>query len=254
MDRAAIFDPRARRARRDRAARGENPLDAHIAEGLIERIDSVRRSFAHALVINSGSGVLARALEARGLSVATSDVGARYAGAGLHRDEVAPWPDAGSYDLIVAPCGFDTVDDLPGALVLAQRALAPDGLFLATMPAAPGLPTLRSAVAVADAEQGRAVARLHPQIDVRAGGDLLARAGFVLPVADAETLSLGYRDLDALLRDVTACGGRNVLATRYPVTGRWLEVARRAFAAQADEDGRVVETVTLMTLTGWRPV
>ena len=250
----AIFDRAARRLRRDRIAGQVSPLDDHIAEMLAERIDAVVRPFERALVVNTGSGAVAAMLHVRGISVDATDHGAHFAdlagGVQVDEDRLNP---ASQYDLVVIPWGLDTVDDLPGALILARRALCPDGLFLACFPAAPSLPSLRHAASQADAATGKAVARLHPQIDVRAAGDLLVRAGFSLPVADAETLRLSYLSLDRLIDDLRAAGSTNVLATRHPLNRQWLDAARTAFATLAEADGRTRETVTLVTLTGWAP-
>jgi len=65
------------------------------------------------------------------------------------------------------------VDDLPGALVHIRRALAPDGLAIMSWCGAGSVPALRAAMVAADGE--RPAARIHPQVDVRAGGDLLQR-------------------------------------------------------------------------------
>lgn len=249
-----IFDRQARRLRRDRQARaGVSPVEAHVAELLGERLDAVNRRFERALVINAGSGATSAMLAARGIAVTATDVGARFATArnGLQYDEDALDVPAAGFDLVVTPAWLDTVDDLPGALIQARRALVPDGLFLACLPVAPSLVALRRAVAVADGEQ--AVARLHPQIDLRAAGDLLVRAGFALPVADGETIKLAYRAFGTLIDDLRAAGATNVLAKRRAVDRGWLIRAARAFAEQGDADGRTLETITLATLTGWSP-
>ena len=251
----AIFDRTARRLRRDRIAGNPSPIDNDIAEMLAERIDAVTRPFDQALVINGGSGAVAEMLHTRSIAVDTIDHGGRFAeqAGGVQSDEdrlaVAP----ASYDLVIAPWGFDTIDDLPGALIAARQALRPDGLFLACFPAAPSLPALRHAVSAADAATGKAAARLHPQIDVRAAGDLLVRAGFALPVADAETLQLSYPSFDRLIEDLRAAGATSVLVDRHPVTRVWLDAARGAFTALARAGGRTHETVTLLVLTGWAP-
>src|SRR3546814_3791208 len=76
---------------------------------------------------------------------------------------------------------------------LARPALRPDGLFLGAFLGGDSLATLRSVLL--EAEAARPAARTHPRIDVRSAGDLLVRAGFALPVADTETLTVRYRDL-----------------------------------------------------------
>jgi hypothetical protein len=150
---------------------------------------------------------------------------------------------------------LDSVNDLPGALLLARRALRPDGLFMAGFVAAGSLPRLRTAMLQADFAGGGGVApRIHPQIDVRSAGDLLARAGFALPVADSETLEARYRDLDGLLADLRFGAQGGVLAGLHaPLTRLQFAAAHGAFTAEADDDGRVTETFEIVYLIGWAP-
>ncbi len=185
------FDRALRRLRRDRAAAlgaGADYLLRRAADELIERLAPVRRRFADALDLGCGAGQLAASLRARGLAVAAADPGALFAAraGGVQCDEDRlPFADA-SFDLVVSAGALDSVNDLPGALVLIRRALRPDGLFLAAFAGAGSLPRLRGAMRAAEeAEGGAASPHIHPQIDVRAAGDLLGRAGFALPVADA---------------------------------------------------------------------
>jgi hypothetical protein len=107
----------------------------------------------------------------------------------------------------------------------------------------------------ADEAGGGAAPRIHPQIDVRAAGDLLGRAGFALPVADAHSLSVRYAGLPALVHDLRSAGATNVLAarSRRPLGRRALAEAMRSFAEAADADGRTAERFEVINLTGWAP-
>lgn len=252
----AIFSREARRLRRDRVAHQGTPdYEAFVAELIDDRVAAVTRTFGRALLVNAGRGILAATLRARGCRVDTTDHGDVFAKSqgGVRCDEDRLEVEPATYDLVVAPSGLDTVDDLPGALIAARRALRPDGLFLACLPAAPSLVTLRQVLALADDSTGIAAARIHPQVDVRSGGDLLLRAGFELPVADLETQMLRYSSFDRLVEDLRGAGATNVLSARSAVTRRWQEAARAAFRDLADPDGRTPITVTLMVLTGWAP-
>jgi SAM-dependent methyltransferase len=237
------------------AKRGSSPVEAGIASELLERLDLVTRSFGYALVINTGGRLLADGLRTRGLTVDETDHGKAFAAAaqGISCDEDRLHVPPGTYDLVIMPSGLDSVDDVPGALIAARTALRPGGLFLACLIGSPSLPVLRDVANDVDAAEGRAVARFHPQIDVRAAGDLLARTGFALPVADNETLSLSYPSFDRLIGDLRASGLTNLLAERHAVTRRWLNEVTTRFAGLSDANGRVHETVTLLILTGWAP-
>jgi len=253
-----IFDRTLRRLRRDRAAPhfGEHSFvrDA-IVEGLLDRLDLVTRKFDHALDLGTADGSLARALRARGIQVTAADAGARFAADGVQCDEDRlPFPPQ-SFDLIVSAGVLDSVNDLPGALIQCRRALKPDGLFLAGFVGAGSLRWLRGVLLDADQASGAAIPqRVHPLIDVRAAGDLLTRAGFVLTVADGEPLDVGYGDPFRLMHDLRGMAAANMLAGQtLPLTRGRLALLARAFAAKADPDGRLRERFELVFMTGWSP-
>jgi hypothetical protein len=79
------------------------------------------------------------------------------------------------------------------------------------------------------------------------------RAGFALPVADVETLDVGYGDLFRLLGDLRGMATTNLLTGRTPLSRTALAAAAQAFAAAADPDGRTRERFELIFLTGWAP-
>lgn len=256
-----IFDRRIRRIRRDRAARdfaGHAFLRDRMVEDILDRLDSVTRDFTTALDLGTADGSLATALHARGIGTIATDAGYRFARAagGVQCDEDRLPFAPGSFDLIVSAGALDMVNDLPGALTLARRALKPDGLFLAAFFGAGSLPRLRAALMAADAAvSGGAVARIHPQIDVRAAGDLLSRAGFVLPVADIDRTQIRYGDPLRLIADLRGMAATNILRGQRgtALSRAHLAPLFEAFAAMADADGRVTETVEIIHLTAWSP-
>lgn len=250
----ALFDCALRRVRRDRASRrNSSEFETLVAGELVERLDGVRHQFRTALVINTGRGTLAAHLRARGIDVCETDHGPAFAAASgaILCDEDRLPGELGLFDLVVAPTGLDTINDLPGALIAARRALNSRGMFLGCMIGAPSLLGLRRAASQADDASGFAVARLHPQVDIRAAGDLLVRAGFILPVADSITLDLSYRHLARLLGDLRSFGGSNAMVDRHPATREWYRRLKDAFGAAQDENSQIVETVTLVAMTGW---
>jgi SAM-dependent methyltransferase len=254
------FDRRLRRLRRDRAAArfaSADYLHRMAAEDLLERLDFVRRSFGRALVLGCGDPSLAAGLRERGIDAVEADAGfafARAAGGVQCDEDFLPFADAG-FDLVVSVGMLDTVNDLPGALLLIRRALRPDGLFLGAMAGAGSLPRLRAAMLAADEAEGAAAPRIHPQIDVRAAGDLLTRAGFALPVVDAHGIDVRFPDLFALVRDLRAMGATNILAarSRRPLGRLGLAAAAADFAARAAADGKIAERFEILHLLGWAP-
>jgi SAM-dependent methyltransferase len=245
-----IFDRAARRLRRDRAARDYARhafLHDWMLEGIADRLDAVKRSFADVLDL----GCADARFVLPGATIVRADPGAAFAAAagGVQVDEDRLPFGPASFDLIVSAGTLDTVNDLPGALVQIRRALRPGGLFLGAFAGAGSVARLKAAFRAADP----GAARVHPQVDVRAAGDLLHRTGFALPVADTEVLTARYADLFALVRDLRGMGATNVLAGRTPLTRAKLAAAAAAFADQADPDGRVAERFEVVFMTGWAP-
>ena len=198
---------------------------------------------------------LARALESRGIRVTPSDAGGRFAAKGQQADEDRLPFVPESFDLIVSAGVLDSVNDLPGALIQCRRALKPDGLFLAGFIGAGSLPFLKRALLAADEAAGKGIAqRVHPMIDVRAAGDLLARAGFVLTVADSEPLDVGYGDPFRLMADLRGMAATNMLAGQtLPLTRGRLASIAQSFAVTAGPDGRLRERFEMVFMTGWAP-
>ena len=260
MDQGPIFDRQLRRLRRDRAARrfaAADYLHRLAADELLARLDLVRRSFARALDLGCGDSYLAERLRARGMEVVAADAGfafARDAGGVQCDEDFLPFGD-GVFDLVVSVGVLDSVDDLPGALLLVRRALRPDGLFLAAMAGAGSLPRLKAAMLAADETEGAMSPRIHPQIDVRAAGDLLVRAGFALPVADTHGIDVRFPGLPTLVRDLRAMAATNLLMTRSrkPIRRFGLAAAAADFASRAEADGKTAERFEILHLLGWAP-
>ena len=253
MDAPEIFDRAARRLRRDRAApifAAHDFLRAAMLDGIAERLDSVKREFARVLDIGCFDGAF---VPPRGSAVTRIDAGHLFAAraGGIQADEDRLPVEPESYDLVVSAGVLDSVNDVPGALAQMRRALRPDGLFLGAFVGGTSLPTMRGAFLQAEAD--RPAARFHPMIDVRSAGDLLVRAGFALPVADSETLSVRYPDLFRLIGDLRGMAATNVLRGRVPLGRETLAAATAAFAGRADPDGRTPERFDLIFLTGWAP-
>jgi SAM-dependent methyltransferase len=201
-------------------------------EDVIERLAFLRIKPRRALVIGDWTGDLARQLGAE----------QREPCAGF--DEEKPYPEHG-YDFIASIAALDTLNDLPGALIHMRAALAPGGFAIASFLGAGSLPTLRSAMLVADGD--RPAPRLHPMVDVRAGGQLLQRAGWADPVVDSRSLEVRYSSLDRLVSDLRAQGMGNVLARPGPpLTRAAIQIACSTFGNQT------AEHFEILTLSGWR--
>ena len=269
----AVFDRRAVRAHRDRAAPRLSDHDFLLVEAsrrLVDRLGDVNRRFHHALDLGCHGGEFAAALTAadpdRGVDTLVLAHGSpRMAAVAAGRsdrprlvvdEEVLPFA-AGFFDLVVSVLSLHWVNDLPGALVQIRRALRPDGLFLAAMFGAGTLAELRQALVRAELdEEGGAGPRVSPFVEVAEAGALLQRAGFAMPVADADTVEATYADAPALMREIRGMGEANAVLGRRKTFTRRRTMARAAvlyaegFAAPG---GRVHASFELLTLTGWAP-
>lgn len=213
-----------------------------MVEDVIERLAFLRLAPRRALVIGDYTGALARDLRARGVDVTAAEPAEGF-------DEEAPYPFEG-FDLIASLGTLDTVNDLPGALLHARRALAQGGMLIASFPAANSLPATRDIMLAADAD--RPAPRLHPAVDVRAGAQLLQRTLFADPVADQRATKVRFSSLQRLLDDLRAQGLSNVLADPGPALGKAALARALASFDSAAQDGRVTETFEILTLSGWR--
>lgn len=243
-----IFSPQRRMALRRRMLALQQQPDAprylidDMVEDVLERLSFLRFEPKTALVIGDYSGALARTLSAAGVAVTEAEPGAGFA-------EEQPYPFEG-FDLIASLGTLDTVNDLPGALVHIRKALNPGGMMMASFLSSGSLPTLRDVMLAVDGD--RPAPRIHPSVDVRAGGQLLQRTLFADPVIDQRPVRVGFRSLDRLIGDLRAQGLSNVLADPGPALGKTaLARALDAFAA-AGEGGRTVEQFEILTLSGWK--
>jgi SAM-dependent methyltransferase len=234
----------------------------HVADDIADRLSLIKRTFSIALDLSAGHGVLGRRLRETGIDfIVSADLSpgllSRAAGPCVVADEeLLPFRPAG-LDLVVSALGLQLVNDLPGALIQIRRALKPDGLLLASLLGGTTLHELREALVVAETETlGGASPRVAPFADVRELGRLLQRAGFTLPVADSETLNVGYPSALHLMRDLRAMGWANMLLdrSRAPLPRATLARAIAVYQERHGRpDGRIGATFEIVTLTGWAP-
>ncbi len=263
MSSPLLFDRNLLRLRRRRAAphaAAHDFLLSRAADDLLMRLDAVAREFP--LVADLGlshgdltDGLLRRAGTRHVVSIGSTPEDRRPLTL-CADEEVLPFGDA-MLDLAISSLSLQFVNDLPGTLVQIRRALKPDGLFLAALIGGETLKELRQAFMQAEIETcGGASPRVAPMADVRDCGGLLQRAGFALPVADADRIRVTYADAFALMRDLRGMGAGNVLAERRKTPLRRATLLRAAeiYAERFPaEGGRIVATFEIITLTGWAP-
>ena len=119
-----------------------------------------------------------------------------------------PFADA-SIDVAVSNLMLQWCDDLDAALREVRRVLKPDGLFAFTTFGPDTLRELRSAWAAVDG-----YSHVNTFIDMHDIGDALVRSGLTEPVLDVERMTLTYKDVLSLMRDLKVIGAHNVTAGR----------------------------------------
>jgi NADH dehydrogenase [ubiquinone] 1 alpha subcomplex assembly factor 5 len=243
-DSHTLFDRKVL-AQRRRRAKAEGFLLAAAGEHLSERLALVNRALPEVLILGRQPSTLAFPRPPASTREFT-----------LGEVEALPFAP-NSFDAVVSAMELHWVNDLPGVLIQVRRILKPDGLFLAALPGGETLKELRACLIEAEGEvEGRASPRVAPFIDVRDAGDLLARAGFALPVADLETLRATYPDALALMAELRALGEANLMHerrknfTRRGTLLRAVEIYQQRFAAG---QGRVGATFQLLFLTAFAP-
>ena len=163
----------------------------------------------------------------------------------------------GAHDLVMHSLGLHWANDPVGQLIQCRRALKPDGLLLAASLGGQSLHELRACLAEAEiAVSGGLSPRVAPMAELRDLGALLQRAGLALPVADSVPLSVQYRDMWHLMRDLRAMGEGNALTARlrHPTRRAVFDRAADIYSTTYPGDtGGIIATFELIVLTGWAP-
>ena len=256
----ALLIERKRRAL-VRAVPGADFLMRRAADDLSERLGAVERRFARAVVLfcltpAAGEAVL-NSGKVGDVMRLESDTAFLGSGAGVLAQPGHVPLDPESVDLAVSLLSLHDENDIPGMLIQIRRALKPDGLFLGVLAGSGTLSELRESLLAAETEfYGGASPRVAPFADVREAGALLQRAGFALPVADVETVTVRYDTAFDLMADLRAMGATNALLarSRRPVSRGFFARAAGIYAERfSDPDGRIRATFSFVWMSGWAP-
>jgi len=253
------FDRKLHAQRRARAASGfaaHDFLVARVRDEISDRLDGINRHFD--LALDLGARITPHGKI--GWCVAGDMSAEMLRSAGPLRivldEEVLPFATA-SLDLILSVMQLHWVNDLPGALIQLHRALKPDGLFIGALLGGETLTELRQALMEAEIEtEGGTSPHISPFADLRDMGGLLQRAGFTLPVADTDRITVRYANMFRLLAELKGMGETNVLLERRKKPLRRATLIRAAEIYQQKfglPDGRIPATFEILYLTGWAP-
>jgi SAM-dependent methyltransferase len=236
-------------------------------DDMCDRLAFINRRFERGLDVGSHGGCMAFAIirhpELKGKIgfLAQCDLSAKMLSrapeAGFVGDEEHLPLAEQSLDLITSALSLHWVNDVPGFMAQARLALRPDGLFLVSFFGGRTLQELRAVMAQAEQDVGRDPApRVSPFADAQDGAQLLQRAGFALPVADSDVVTVRYDTVFSLFRDLKAMGETAAFAgpKAKPLTRTLIARAADIYARDfCDADGRIRATFEIVTLTGWAP-
>lgn len=245
-----LFDHAALARNRRRAAPllpAHAVLLAESAADILERLAFTKHDFPTILLLDAREDGLAAALQQRyPASTITQS----------HTDaEALPFAPA-SFDLVVSQLALHWVNDVATLLLRLRFLLKPNGFFIASLVGGDSLHELRHALATAELTlRGGTSPHIAPFIHGQDAGRLLQQAGFALPVADRQRLTLTYPDIFALMHELRFMGEANALTTR---DRRFMP---KALFHHADTlykqhhpapENRIAATFELLFLAGWQ--
>ncbi|QGX40504.1 malonyl-ACP O-methyltransferase BioC [Permianibacter aggregans] len=198
-------------------------LQREIADRLMERLDLIKLEPKLIVDVGSGTGYCTRALQTRykkasvyGVDIAPGMVEYANKKRGWFAKEKYLCADARqlpfehqSVDLIFSSLALQWTDDIDNVFAEFQRVLKPEGLLLFSTFGPDTLKELRHAWSTVDD-------RVHVNrfMDMHDVGDALVRNFFADPVMDMEMLTLTYRDIMQLMRELKGIGANNRNAGR----------------------------------------
>lgn len=261
MNTTLLFDRRRVKWQKQRFASQFPAVDflfRETAQRLAERLGDVNRTFDIAVL--SGNHVDSLKDNFVGSPqinyLVQAATGNEHAASFIYDEEALPLKN-NSVDLFISNFSLHWINDLPGALIQIQRALKPDGLFLAVLPGPKTLQELRSSFEQAMLEiEGGIRPVVSPFVEVRDAGNLLQRASFALPVTDSETITLTYANPFDLMKECRFMGEANALVARSRQFSRrniFLRMAEIYKENHTNKEGRIHATIELVFLSGWKP-
>jgi malonyl-CoA O-methyltransferase len=205
-------------------------LPREIGHRLLERLDLIRLQPQHIVELGSATGYFSKQLEQRyrkskitaiDMSLSMLQHAKRRTGWRTRQRficaEASQLPLADhSIDFIFSNLMLQWCADLNTLFREFRRVLKPEGLLLFTTLGPDTLTELRQSWAAIDNKT-----HVHAFVDMHDIGDCLVRAKFVDPVVDMEKLTVNYRSVHDLMRDLQALGAHNLAADRHSgLTGK----------------------------------
>ncbi len=154
-----------------------------------------------------------------------------------------------SVDLVVSSLTVQWCNDYIKAFTEFKRVLKPSGCLLFTSFGPDALKELRHCWYKVDNDN-----HVNSFIDMHHIGDALLEAGFKDPVMDTETITVTYKDVYQIMRDLKTIGAHNVLnGRRHSLTGKKRLQAMVAEYETFRHEGILPMTYEIIYGHGWIP-
>ena len=222
-------------------------------EDIVDRLETVKRTFDNALFIGAGDATAQLTPECKVGHVTNVDLSPRRLPPDgikvVANEDFLPFKPQ-SFDLIVSVLTLHHANDLIGALAQARLSLKPDGLFIAALFAENTLASLKSALYAAEANHRNALAgRFTPMATIQDLGGALSRAGFSLTSVDIDRVQVSYKNPKRLIEDIRGLGDTNILnGATMPLRREIIDDALMLFSKAGSS-----EQFDIAFLTGWAP-
>ena len=259
---AIIFDRMTVRRRRKRAAKefsNHDFLFREVARRLADRLADIKRKFPLTIDLGSRGKHLSHLLSGNPSIETIIEMGlySEENKTSFIGDEEAIPIGPACADLIISNLVLHWTNDLPGTLIQCHKILKPDGLFMGAVLGGETLTELRQVIMEVESKiSGGISPRISPFANLADTASLLQRARFSLPVSDIDTITVTYKDLFSLMRDLRGMGETNAVISRTPNFSKrelFFEAAERYAERFGDSKGRIPATFQVLFLTGWAP-
>ena len=105
---------------------------------------------------------------------------------------------------------------------------------------------------MADSEYNKISPKIAPFIDIKTLGNLLVRAGFFMPITDAENIIVEYQDFYTLLQDIKNMGEGNILhkKSRYLLGKNYFKLLEKIYLNKFTNQDMIEANFELISLNG----
>jgi NADH dehydrogenase [ubiquinone] 1 alpha subcomplex assembly factor 5 len=269
-----VFDRKAKRLHRQRAALGLNGEDATVYDyvkdefgyRLSDRVCDIKRKFDVAVDLGCGRGHLTKNLysdrvgsvyqcELSPLLLIEAAISPEVPTNKIVVDEeFLPFRES-SIDLMVSNLSLHWVNDLPSCLRQILQALKNDGVLIGNMFGGDTLHELRVSLQLAELErEGGFAPHISPYITVNDLGNLLTRSGFTMLTIDIDEVTITYPSMFELMYDLKGMAENNCSWSRKPQLHRNTLIAAAAvYKDMYGNDKGVPATFQVINFIGWKP-